>query len=252
MSRFRSIAEIDQTADPFSGPALDSADDTNTAGRFVRPPFLAGAALEQFIAMRDALIKAGREREVRAVGVTSAREQEGKTTVAIGLALTLAVDTQKRVLLLDGNMRAPAVHRFFQIPRGPGLTDLLREPMDYRKAVVRMEEYPLCLLPAGAPYDAPSELLTLGRFSSVMGQLKKAFDTIVVDCPSAMQHADVELTGGQLDGVVLVIETDKTQLSLLQAAKAKLEGNHLQILGVAMNRFGVGVPKFLNRRLGLE
>lgn len=252
MSRFKSIAEIGETSGPLPGAGRGPAPDEDTAGRFVRPPFLTGDALEEFIAMRDALLREGSDRQVRTIGVTSAREQEGKTTVAIGLALTLAVDTHKRVLLMDGNMRAPAVHRFFQIPGHPGVTDLLRQPIDYRTVVVQMEDYPLCLLPAGAPYDAPAELLTLGRFVSVMGELKKAFDYIVVDCPNAMRHADVELTGRQLDGVVLVIETDTTQLSLIQAAKKKLEGNSLPVLGVAMNRYGLGIPKFLNRRLGLE
>ncbi len=252
MSRFKRIAEIDEASEPFLPPTSDPASDEDATRRFLRPPFLTGESLEQFIAMRDVVLKEGRDREVRTIGVTSAGEQEGKTTVAIGLALTLAVDTQMRVLLVDGNMRTPAVHRFFQIPESPGVTELLQEPIDFRTAVVQMEEYPLCLLPAGAHHDAPTELLTLGRFLSVMSQLKKAFDFIVVDCPDGMKNADVELIGRQLDGVVMVIETDKTQLSLLQALKRKLEGNQLPILGVAMNRFGLSVPNFLSRRLGLE
>jgi capsular exopolysaccharide synthesis family protein len=254
MTRFKSIEEIGRRGalDPFSPPSREGTSEEETPHRFLRPPFLTGEALEPFIAMRDAVLKEGRDRELRAVGVTSAREQEGKTTIAIGLALTLAVDTSKRVLLVDGNMRSPSMHRFFRISESPGFTDVLQENLDFRSAVVQMEEFPLCLLPAGAGYDAPTELLALGRFSSVMGQLKKAFDYVVVDLPNAMKNADVELIGRQLEGVVLVLETDKTQLSLIQAMKRKLEGNHLPILGVVMNRFGTGVPSFLNRRLGLE
>ncbi len=252
MSRFKRIADLDRTSEAFAEPTPDEPSDREAAGRFVRPPFVTGEALEQFIAVRDAVLKEGREREIRAVGVTSAREQEGKTTVAIGLALTLAVDTWKRVLLIDGNMRNPSVHRFFGLPESPGLTDLLESHQDYRQAVVQMEAFPLCLLPGGTPHDTPTELLALGRFAAVMSQLKKAFDHIVVDCPNAMKNADVELIGKQLEGVVLVVETDTTQLSLIKAMKFKLEGNHLPILGIAMNRHGIGVPSFLNRRLGLE
>jgi len=252
MSRLKSIAELDRSSKDSSDPPRDPSSEAQALGRFLRPPFLSGEALEQFVAMRDAVLKEGREREIRAVGITSAREQEGKTTVAIGLALTLAMDTWKRVLLVDGNMRNPSLHRFFGIPERPGLTDLLQSTLDFRDAVVQMEEFPLFLLSGGTRHDAPTELLALGRFSSVLTQLKKSFDHVVVDCSNAMRNADVELVGKQLEGVVLVVETDKTQLSLIQAMKKKLEGNHLPILGVAMNRFGIGVPSFLNRRLGLE
>jgi capsular exopolysaccharide synthesis family protein len=254
MSRFKNIAEVDAKGAPeaSSPPSQEEASPEDHGVRFLRPPFLTGEALEQFISLRDAVLKEGRDREARAVGITSARDQEGKTTVAIGLALSLAIDAQKRVLLLDANMRAPAVHQFFKIPESPGLTDLLQGAADFRSAVVQMEEFPLCILPAGSWHDAPTELLALGRFSSVMGELKKAFDYIVLDSPTAMKNADVELIGRQLDGAVLVLETDKTQLSLLRALKRKLEGTPLPILGVVMNRFGIGIPPFLNRRLGLE
>ena len=250
MTRFRDLSEIEKPAAP-PVPAREETHADEGTARFLSPPFLSAGALEQFISLRDAVFKAGSD--VHSVGVTSSRKGEGKSTVAIGLALTLAIDTRRRVLLLDANMRASRVHTFFGIPAGPGLSDLMAGDSDFRGAVVQLESFPLCLLPAGSPPAVPpSELLALGPLPSLMRDLKKSFDMIVVDGPAARGVADLDLLGKQLDGVLLVVETDKTQLPLIQEVKKGLVSEELPILGVVLNRCQTGVPAFLNRSLGLE
>jgi len=254
MSRFKNITEIDREKliRP-AAPVRDSADPEETAHpEFLHPPMLAGEALETLIGIRDAIWKLSRERPLRLIGITSSGEMEGKTRMAVGLSLTFAMDTRKRVLLVDANLRAPAVSSLFRLPSSPGLSDLILEDLPLNDVLLTAGHYPLSILVAGKSHLTPAEIYSFPRFAQRMAEIRESFDMTIVDTSGVKRHPDVEIFGKHLDGVVLVMEADRTQLSLMQATKTRIEAAGVPILGVVMNRVKNPIPHFINRRFGLD
>jgi capsular exopolysaccharide synthesis family protein len=253
MTRFKHLTEIDR--EKFgrpSSPAAESAAAEEACADLVRPPLLAGEALEAFIGMRDGIWKLASERPLRVIGVTSSRELEGKTRVAVGLALTFAMDPRRRVLLVDGNLRAPAVASTFQIPRSPGLTDLVLGNRPLNEVLCRLEGFPLHIMTSGESELTPAEIYSYPRFARRMAEVRENYDVTIVDTPGVKKYPDFEFFSKHLDGTILVMESDKTQLSLIQEIRGRIEATGVPILGVAINRVKNPIPDFLNRRFGLD
>ena len=253
MSRYKVLANVDKGK--FSGeqaPDGDVVPREKNGTDFVRPSFLPEDILERFIEMREVLFKKDREPPVKIVGVTSSKPEEGKTRISICLAVASAIDPKKRVLLVDGNLRNPSIHKFFQIPVSPGLSEMILEDRDLNETIQQGEGFPLNILTSGAPDLPPMELFSDTRFPRTMTDLKNAFDIVIVDVPSVKQCADFEMIGKHLDGMILVLEADKTQLPLILEAKARLDNVNIPILGTAINRLKSPIPRFISRRIGLD
>jgi len=254
MSRFKNITEIEkdrflrspsQGAEPIPPPQGSETD-------FLHPPMVEGEILESFIGMRDSLRNLAKDRPLRVIGVTSSREAEGKTRIATGLALAFAMDPRRRVLLVDGNLRAPAVAALFRLSPSPGLTDLILDDLPLEQAVQQLADFPLFVLASGRSNLTPAEILSFPRFARRMAEIREAFDVTIVDTSAVKKCMDFELFSKHLDGTVLVLESDKTQLTLVQETKARIEAAGVPILGVTLNRVHNQIPASLNQRFGLD
>lgn len=179
--------------------------------------------------------------EARVVMFASAMPQEGKTTTASNIGLAVA-ETRKRVLLIDGDMRAPRLHSIFGMANDVGLSDLLRgeeplagAPLD---ALVSPSRIPnLWLLPAGpkAP-DAPS-LLHSARITELLERLRREFDLILIDTPPALQIVDARLFGRQVDAVVLVCRAGRTAKEQVSLAAQRFIEDGIPVVGVVLNEW---------------
>ena len=219
----------------------------------IPPPFLTEEVLDHFVSMRNEVLRVADEESARIFGVTSSRPREGKTTISICLALAFAMDTRRKVLVVDGNLRNPSIHTFFGASISPGLSNLICGDVNIQEAIGEMEGFPLRFLSSGAlPSIPPSDLFVLDGFARTVQDLKTAFDIIIVDTPNVTQYQDFGFLGRHLDGAILVIEADRTQLPVIVEAKKKIESAEIPIIGVTMNRKKTAMPSFLSDYLGID
>lgn len=176
------------------------------------------------------------ERKLKTLVVTSSIPLEGKTSVAINLAITLA-SARSRVLLVDADLRFPTIHRAFELDIAPGLTDVLigLEGPDW---VIHGVEgvNNLDLLTSGSVPPNPSELLRSSRMKELILEVQKEYDRVLFDCPPLLGLADATILSANVDGVLLVVGANEVDRRTVQKAKESLEKVRTRILGVILNK----------------
>lgn len=136
--------------------------------------------------------------------------------VAANLACTLALRTQQKVLLLEGDVRRPTQSKVFGIEQKPGICEWLRGERSLQKSIYRLEGPGLWILPAGVASNNSLELLQSGRLTGMMEQLNAWFDWIVIDSPPVLPLADTSVWTNLCDGILLVTRQGTTQKRQLQ------------------------------------
>jgi capsular exopolysaccharide synthesis family protein len=189
---------------------------------------------ERFRTLRSRLFQAATTRTLRRLLITSSIAGEGKTFVASNLAQSIVQQPEKRVLLIDADLRAPRLHLAFGAPRFPGLTDYLRGDADECKVIQKGMDENLCLIAAGSPVSKPSELLLSERMRNLLDSLTPIFDWIIIDSPPALPVHDSSILAGLADGVLLVLRAGVTHVAA--AEKAAAEFKHKNLLGVIFNQ----------------
>ena len=170
---------------------------------------------------------------------TSSRPMEGKTTVVSNLGLALA-ETGRQVLLIDGDMRRPRLHRVFDQPNGWGLSDVLREwnsieELPLKVLVKKTAVSKLYLLSGGTSTDNISNLLHSGRMSKLLARFREEFDYVLVDAPSCLEFADARNIARSADGLVLVVRARHTDRKTAEAAVQRLTCDGIRLTGVILN-----------------
>lgn len=167
--------------------------------------------------------------------VTSASLSEGKTTVAVNLAINIA-KTGKKVLLIDANLRNPAIGEIFDARELPGLTRITCNGMSMEDIIFPIESYKISIIPTGNIDREPFEILTSPKMAETLAYAKKNYDFVIVDCTAVNFYADPLLLCSLVDQVVFVILADKTEKSEVLIAKAKILNSRGKILGIVLNR----------------
>lgn len=184
---------------------------------------------EQFRAFRTNLRAMNPANEPRTIMFTSASPEEGKSTAVSNVALCLSEFQALRVCLVEMDLRAPRLHDLFGLPRAPGLTDVLLDRLDPRRALQRASPN-LTVLPAGRASDKPAEVLASEYVRDLFRYLKQDFNYILIDTPPCSVFADASHLARVVDGVVLVVslrETEKVQAEDALAALRSAGGNVL-------------------------
>ena len=156
-----------------------------------------------------------RQRPLKKVLITSTIPQEGKSMVAANLACTLALHTQQKVLLLEGDIRRPTQSKVFGIPRKSGICEWLNGEQTLLKSVYRLEGAGIWIFPAGNGTGNSLELLQSGAATPMMEQLTNWFDWVIIDSPPVLPLADTSVWTNLADGILLVTRqgiTHKRQL----------------------------------------
>ena len=184
------------------------------------------------------------------VAVTSAIAGEGKTTVALGLAVMVAQDfPERRVLLVEADLRQPVLAADFDVESQPGLAEALEGiypvGLGYRETFLPN----LRLLPAGEPTPNPSRLLRSARFAGVLAATRRNHDLVILDAPALLVTSDSALVTDQADGVVMVVRSGITPAPIVNRALEMVDAERLR--GVVLNGAQSAVPGWLRRIFGL-
>ena len=170
---------------------------------------------------------------LKVILIASALPGEGKSLTATNLALTFSESYQRRVLIIDGDLRRPSQHVIFGIDGSTGLSEGLTSPEETRLMLHQVTER-LAILPAGRPTVDPMAGLISTRVQRILEEGRAAFDWVIVDTPPVALLSDANLLASMVDGVVLVIKADTTPYTLAQRAVAALGPD--KILGVVLNQ----------------
>ena len=190
-------------------------------------------AAERYRALRTRILHADHGVGTRVLLVTSPREGEGKTVTAANLALSLAQGQERRVCLIDANLRSPRVDRMFGVPRQPGLAEVLAGRNRLDEALVQIEGSSLSLLTAGATHPRPAELLVISAMRRIIDELRSVFDFIIIDTPAMQPLADVGSLTPFVDSVLLVARAGMTSKAAIREAAAGM--GTTTVLGIVLN-----------------
>ena len=189
-------------------------------------------SLEQYRRLAAVLIETRSQRGIGSLMITSALPREGKTLTATNLALTLSESYARRILLIDADLRRPAVHEVFRLPNATGLSDGLRANHS-QLAIVQVTRM-LAVLPAGRPDANPMAGLSSERMKNLIVEAKSRFDWVIVDSPPIGILPDAQLVSQFMDAVLLVIGAGTTPYAAVQRAIAEVGADRL--IGTILNR----------------
>ncbi len=195
--------------------------------------------------VRDIDVEAGRP---RALALTSAVRDEGVSTTAMALAASLVSEHGLRVLLVDANLRAPALHRLAGVAQAPGLSELLEEGSTWQGAGHARAEGPT-VLTAGGAVEPPVRLLRSDALSARLAELAPSFDWVLFDCPPVNAYPDAAEIAAACTATVLVVRSGRTRREIVIDAKRRLEQAGARVAGVVLNRRRYYIPEALYRWL---
>lgn len=188
---------------------------------------------EQFRTLRSRLYQLRNDQPVRTLLVTSAGPGEGKTFVSSNLAQAIVRQPDRRVLLIDADLRRARLHLPFGAPPAPGLAEYLRGEADEAGVIQCGGEDNLFLIPGGKEVANPSELLSNGRLSSLLNRVGPLFDWVLLDSPPCLPVADASIVANYCDAVLFVVRAGSTPTEVAQRAMQELQGRH--VAGVVLN-----------------
>jgi capsular exopolysaccharide synthesis family protein len=154
--------------------------------------------------------------------------------VAANLAQSIVRQPDRKVLLIDADLRASRLHQVLGAPREPGLTDYLKGEADEFKVMQKGTDAHLCLIPAGSEVSNPSELLLNDRMKRLLELVTPIFDWVIIDTPPALPVHDASMMADLCDGVLFVVRAGSTDHQM--ATKAATGFQEKNILGVVLNR----------------
>jgi capsular exopolysaccharide synthesis family protein len=223
--------------------AAEAAAPPLAAGRTVRgaqlDPILVAAmdpgapAAEQYRALRTRVAHADHAAPVNVILVTSPGRGEGKSLTAANLGLTMAQDFQRRICIVDADLRHSRLRTLFGLPEGPGLADVLVGRATLADALINLEEQQITFLPAGQLPAHPAELLGSTAMRRTIQTLRSQFDRVIIDAPSAAPLADIGILTPLVDSVLLVVRAGVTTKPAIQEAASTI--GHAKLLGVVLN-----------------
>ena len=191
------------------------------------------AVIEQYRHLAAAFHQAQKASGVRTVTVTSALPAEGKTLTATNLALTLSESYQRRVLLIDADLRRPRMREMFALPVTAGLTDALTSPRGDRLPVHHVTGN-LWVLAAGRMVPDPMSLLVSPSMKQLIEDARESFDWVIVDTPPIAILPDANLLSAMIDTALMVVSAQSTPYPMVQRAVEAIGAQ--RILGVVLNR----------------
>jgi capsular exopolysaccharide synthesis family protein len=192
-----------------------------------------GLGAEKFRLLRARLRNLREHRALQRLVLTSAVPGDGKTMVAMNLAVSLAKHTDEKILLLEGDLRKPMVGEHLGIHgrRGLGNWCLCDEPIS--NFIYRLDDSQLWVLHAGTTPENPVTILQSARFLELYRHLSSCFDWVIIDAPPLLPMADVSFWSRNADGLLLVVRQGKTPKMVLQKGLETLDDP--KVVGVVLN-----------------
>jgi capsular exopolysaccharide synthesis family protein len=198
--------------------------------------------------IRVNLMLAAGEKQARVLVIASPQGRDGKTTLAINLATSIAL-TGKRVLLIDGDVRKPEVARYLRVNNSKGLSNVLAGECDFEEAVQPTMLATLSVLPSNRKAYRQNEMVARSSLADILAKARATFDEIIIDTPAVLAMPDAKLWATMADGVILVARSGKTSAKNLVEAKTRMQQAGARILGVVLTgvRIGDSYEKYQHR-----
>jgi capsular exopolysaccharide synthesis family protein len=201
---------------------------------------------EEYAGMHAEIERASSPSRCFVVGVTSAVYGEGKTTIAMNLAGTMAQNSTQRVALVDCNLRNWDLQLRLNLPPCAGLVDYLEGKEDDLEAIVQYTELEnFIIIPAGRAAVNPSRLARSNRLLEFMAELRSRCDQVVLDLAPVLPVADARVLARVVDGLIVVIRAGVTPREVVARAIESVGGD--RVLGTVLNGTEVAMPRFLQR-----
>lgn len=190
-------------------------------------------AAESYRTLRTNIQYSSFDKEYKVIMVTSSEPGEGKSTTAGNLALCLA-QGEKKVILVDCDLRKPSLHKKFKISNIVGLSDVM---IGKEELVTAMHRYNnnLVILTSGKIPPNPSEMLSSKAMTTLLDALKKNFDYIILDTPPVQAVTDSQILATKADGAILVVRAERTKKDSVQSAINLLKKVNADVIGTVLN-----------------
>ncbi len=204
--------------------------------------------------IRTNLMFVGTDKSMKRILLTSAGPAEGKSTTSITLGTTMA-QADKKVVIIDTDLRRPRLHRTFGVSGEQGLTSVLLETCTLDEAIRKTDQVGMDVLPCGPLPPNPAELLHTERFVKILEMLGEKYDRILLDSPPINAVTDAVILSQMVDGIILVVKSSKTAKDAVRRASRKLQDVQANVLGVVLNDVdmeegGYGHHYYYNRYYG--
>ncbi len=201
---------------------------------------------EQYRALRTQILARSRNRRLQSHVLTSAAPEEGKTVTTINLGFAFAELRNQRTLLVEGDLRRPSFHTYFDRDCKPGMLQLLTgEESDLDRCLHSTVYDNLQFLPAGGRESTRStELLTSPRMAQILDRLKDRYDHIFIDTPPVVTVTDGCILGAQCDQAMLVVRLNKTPSEVVERAKRLLRAANVELAGIILTHLQAELAKY--------
>ena len=197
---------------------------------------------EQFRMLRGRLDSLAAESPINTVAVTSANAGEGKSNVAINLAVVTAMSVGRKVLLIDCDLRRPMVHRSLGIELEVGLAEVLLGSATADEAIVELEGTSLDVLGVRLKPENPSELLASARMRDLVAEMAARYDRVILDTPATLGLPDSKIVSELCDGFLMVVRAGETARGDVEAALEVLDRRN--VLGLVLNGAEMGHERY--------
>jgi capsular exopolysaccharide synthesis family protein len=245
---------------PEKSPVLEVTKETPRAG--VDPRIVAyhdpqSAVTEQYRTLWTHILSLDTTPNFKTMLITSSHPQEGKTVTALNLAVVMAHDSKKEILLLDCNLRSPVIHNFLArknvvaqfIEPMKGLSDIFKNDLPLDTVLFKTNIPNLTVLPGGEITPNPTEILGSQKMRHLLTELKEQFGYVVLDSPPVIPYADSRVLSPLVDGAILVVQTEKTRREVVWEAESVLTGVGTKILGYILTGVEYHIPEYIYSHL---
>jgi capsular exopolysaccharide synthesis family protein len=194
-------------------------------------------AAEQYRQLRTRLAHAEGAQNLRTVLVTSPQKGEGKSITSANLALTMAQEMHRRVVIVEADLRKPSLRHLFGLPAGLGLAEYLSGAAELNDVMRFLPDHNLTVIDAGGAPANPAELLGSTAMRRLLDQLRSRFDRVILDTPPVLPLADVAVLAPLVDGALMVVRAGVTPKPAIENALRAFDSSRL--LGIVLNESGM-------------
>lgn len=188
---------------------------------------------EAYRTLRTNILFSGVDKTIQSIVITSSGATEGKSTTAVNTAAAF-IQMEKKVILIDGDLRKPRLHKIFELSNESGLTNVLMNQNLLKKNIQKVDG--IDLLTSGPVPPNPSEMLGSEKMKGLIDHLKESYDYVIIDSPPVAYVTDGALLASYVDGTILVVAAGQTDSRAATNAKEQLDKVSANILGAVLTK----------------